>query len=75
MPARTDWPLRRRYATNVSYEHNAELTADPFLLQPESLMVFFLLEQDREALGAEWIEHLPFGYLQDLAALWDTPLM
>lgn len=43
-----------------------------FLFQPESLLLFYLLERDRFALVQHWIDQYPFDQLQGIANAWGT---
>jgi putative GTP pyrophosphokinase len=45
-----------------------------FLSQPEVLMVFDLLDQDKDALVERWNKEFPAGELEELAGIWGTPL-
>lgn len=46
----------------------------PFLFQPESLLVFWLLEKDPFRLKEAWMEALPLGFLEQLANVWGTTI-
>jgi hypothetical protein len=63
-------------AEKLSYifDANREVTTRPvFLFQPESLMIFQLLDQDKFKLRQEWIKHFPPKELEQLAIKWGTP--
>lgn len=63
-------------AEKLSYifDANREVTARPvFLFQPESLMIFQLLDQDKFKLRQEWVKHFPPRELEQLAIKWGTP--
>ncbi len=50
-------------------------TAGPvFLTQPESLLLFFLLERDPYRLAEAWARRLPVDELERLATAWGRPL-
>jgi ppGpp synthetase/RelA/SpoT-type nucleotidyltranferase len=42
--------------------------------QPESILIFFLLEKDKFALGDAWQEVLPMSYLERLSEVWGIPV-
>ena len=44
-----------------------------FLFQPESLMIFQLLDRDKFKLREEWVKHYPPRELEQLAVKWGTP--
>ena len=44
-----------------------------FLFQPEALMIFQLLDQDKFKLREEWVKHFPPIELEQLAVNWGTP--
>jgi hypothetical protein len=44
-----------------------------FLFQPESLMIFHLLDQGKFKLREEWVKHFPPRELEQLAIKWGTP--
>jgi len=45
-----------------------------FLSQPEVLMIFDLLDGDREGLRERWCLEFPAGELEELARIWGKPL-
>jgi ppGpp synthetase/RelA/SpoT-type nucleotidyltranferase len=45
-----------------------------FLSQPEVLMVFDLLDKDKDAVVERWNKEFPAGELEELAGIWGTPL-
>jgi ppGpp synthetase/RelA/SpoT-type nucleotidyltranferase len=56
------------------FDVNKEIPNHPlFLFQPESLMIFQLLESDKFKLREEWIKHYPARELEQLAIKWGTP--
>jgi hypothetical protein len=48
--------------------------SNPLIGQPEGILVFALLEADPFALKDLWQQSLPIDLLDDLAAVWGTPL-
>lgn len=56
------------------FDAHKEVTNRPlFLFQPESLMIFYLLDQDKFKLREEWVKHFPPRELEQLAVKWGTP--
>lgn len=56
------------------FDTNSGVTTRPiFLFQPESLMIFQLLEDDKFRLREEWVKHYPPRELEQLAIKWGTP--
>lgn len=56
------------------FETNSGVTTRPvFLFQPESLMIFQLLDEDKFRLREEWVKHYPLRELEQLAIKWGTP--
>jgi ppGpp synthetase/RelA/SpoT-type nucleotidyltranferase len=56
------------------FDASREVTTRPvFLFQPESLMIFQLLDQDKFKLRQEWVKHFPPRELEQLAIKWGTP--
>lgn len=53
--------------------HKEVITRPVFLFQPESLMIFQLLDEDKFKLREEWIKHFPPNELEQLAVKWGTP--
>lgn len=45
-----------------------------FLFQPESILLFYLLELDRFSLVELWVQRFPFDELEGLAAAWGISL-
>jgi ppGpp synthetase/RelA/SpoT-type nucleotidyltranferase len=57
------------------FDSNRETIARPlFLFQPESLMIFHLLERDKFKLRHEWEKSFPADELEQLAVKWGNPL-
>jgi ppGpp synthetase/RelA/SpoT-type nucleotidyltranferase len=55
------------------FDTNSGVTTRPiFLFQPESLMIFQLLDEDKFRLREEWVKHYPFRELEQLAIKWGT---
>jgi hypothetical protein len=65
---------RRREHLQWVYQHNIDVTDDPFLLQPESIIIFELLDRDPSVLAKRWEDRLPRRFLESLAAAWGHPL-
>jgi ppGpp synthetase/RelA/SpoT-type nucleotidyltranferase len=56
------------------FDINSDIPSRPlFLFQPESLMIFYLLERDKFRLREEWVRHYPTRELEQLAINWGTP--
>ena len=56
------------------FDENRNVVTKPiFLFQPESLMLFQLLERDKFKLREEWVKHFPPRELEQLAVKWGTP--
>lgn len=53
---------------------NDDRTESLFMHQPESLMVFHLLERDRFALVEQWEQSYPRSFLEQLALMWGGSL-
>lgn len=53
--------------------HHGVATRPVFLFQPESLMIFHLLDFDKFRLREEWVKHYPPRELEQLAIKWGTP--
>jgi ppGpp synthetase/RelA/SpoT-type nucleotidyltranferase len=52
----------------------ARREADPLLAQPESLLMFYMLEQDPTSLVEAWPHHLPENHPRNFAELWGVPV-
>jgi putative GTP pyrophosphokinase len=44
--------------------------ASPMLFQPEAILIFFLIENQRGGLRNAWAQHYPLNFLEDLATAW-----
>jgi ppGpp synthetase/RelA/SpoT-type nucleotidyltranferase len=53
--------------------HRRSVNRPLFLFQPESLMIFQLLDSDKFKLREEWVKHYPPRELDQLAIKWGTP--
>lgn len=52
----------------------ARRDADPLLAQPESLLMFYMLELDPSSLVEAWPPHLPDGHPRTFSELWAVPV-
>jgi ppGpp synthetase/RelA/SpoT-type nucleotidyltranferase len=75
LPMRIDqFAQDNRERLQFVYERNPS-SPEPFLLQPESILIFDLLGQHPDALRAAWVNQgLPYQYLETMAAVWGDPL-
>lgn len=56
------------------FDASRDVTNRPvFLFQPESLMIFQLLDRDKFRLRDEWVKHYPTRELEQLAIKWGDP--
>jgi hypothetical protein len=53
--------------------NRSSLSRPVFLFQPESLMIFQLLDRDKFKLREEWMKQYPSWELEQLAIKWGTP--
>ena len=64
---------REERLLHIFDENRNVLTKPIFLFQPESLMLFQLLERDKFKLREEWVKHFPPRELEQMAVKWGTP--
>jgi len=64
---------KERRLLHIFDENRNVLTKPIFLFQPESLMLFQLLEHDKFKLREEWVKHFPPRELEQMAVKWGTP--
>jgi ppGpp synthetase/RelA/SpoT-type nucleotidyltranferase len=55
-------------------EHEEDESRPAFLFQPESIMIFDLLEKDIHTLAETWANHFPIEELSKMATMWGKPL-
>jgi ppGpp synthetase/RelA/SpoT-type nucleotidyltranferase len=56
-------------------EHQGDRDHSVFLFQPESIMIFDLLERDKYTLTEAWSHHFPIEELSKMATMWGSPLV
>ncbi len=54
--------------------HRDDERANPLIWQPETLLVFLLLESDSFRLREAWEQVLPVGLLESLGDAWGAPV-
>lgn len=65
---------KREQRLSHIFDENRKLEIKPvFLFQPESLMIFQLVERDKFKLREEWVKHFPPLELEQLAVKWGMP--
>ena len=59
----------------ISEERRNEFLRNPLISQPEILIIFYLIDNDRHLLKKEWGKQFSMKYLEDLSTWWGKPII